>query len=301
LGYNHRGGIDLHIHTTASDGSLTPAQVLSLACELRLAAIAITDHDTIEGSREALQIGVPSDIDFTTGVEISAAYPPFLRGAGSFHILAYAFRLDDSHLIRTLDTLRQARLDRNPQIVARLRDLGLDVTIEDIRREAADVQIGRPHIAQALIKKGYVRSIDEAFDKFLGNGKPAYVDKHRISCLQAIELIIQAGGIPVLAHPGLLNIDDADQFEQLIRNLVNIGLQGLEAYYPEHRPEQIQRYRRLAKRYGLLVTGGTDFHGDISPQIKMGSGKGQLHVPYALYRDLIGRSANSKQSRSRLG
>ena len=297
MGYKHRGGIDLHIHSTASDGSLTPAQILSLARKLRLGAIAITDHDTIEGSREALQIGIPSDMGFTTGVEISAAYPPFLRGAGSFHILAYAFRLDDSQLSRTLDTLRQARLDRNPRIVARLQDLGFDVALDDIRKEAGDVQIGRPHIAQTLIKKGYVRSIDEAFDKFLGNGKPAYVDKHRISCVQAIDLIVQAGGIPVLAHPGLLDIEDEDQFEQLIRNLVNIGLQGLEAYYPEHRPEQIQRYRRLAKRYRLLMTGGTDFHGDINPQIKMGSGTGQLHVPYALYRNLVSHSANSKQSR----
>jgi predicted metal-dependent phosphoesterase TrpH len=301
LGYKHRGAIDLHIHTTASDGSLTPAQVLSLACELRLGAIAITDHDTIEGSREALQIGIPSEIDFVTGVEISAAYPPFLRGAGSFHILAYAFRLDDSQLNRALHTLRQARLDRNPKIVARLQDLGLAVSMDDIRKEAGDVQIGRPHIAQVLIKKGYAGSIDEAFDKFLGKGRPAYVDKYRIRCAQAIELIIQAGGIPVLAHPGLLNIEDEDQFEQLIRNLVNIGLQGLEAYYSEHRPQQIQRYRKVAERYRLLVTGGTDFHGDISPQIKMGSGKGHLHVPYELYRDLVGRSTISKQSRLPLG
>jgi predicted metal-dependent phosphoesterase TrpH len=301
LGYNHRGGIDLHIHTTASDGSLTPAQILSLACELRLGAIAITDHDTIEGSREALQIGIPSDIDFTTGVEISAAYPPFLRGSGSFHILAYAFRLEDSQLSGTLDTLRQARLNRNPKIVARLRDLGLDVSIDDIRKVAGDVQIGRPHIAQVLIKKGYARSIDQAFDKFLGNGRPAYVDKHRISCGQAIELIIQAGGIPVLAHPGLLKIADEHQFEQLIRNLMDIGLQGIEAYYPEHQPGQIQQYRKLAKRYRLLVTGGTDFHGDFSPQIKLGSGKGQLHIPYALYENLVGRSANSKLPRVPLG
>jgi 3',5'-nucleoside bisphosphate phosphatase len=297
LGYNHRGGIDLHIHTTASDGSLTPAEILSLACELRLGAIAITDHDTIQGSREALQIGIPSDIDFVTGVEISAAYPPFLSGSGSFHILAYAFRVDDSQLSRALDTLRQARLDRNPKIVARLRDLGLAVSIDDIRKEAGDVQIGRPHIAQVLIKKGYARSIDEAFDKFLGNGRPAYVDKYRIRCAQAIELIVHAGGIPVLAHPGLLNIEDEHHFEQLIRNLMDIGLQGLEVYYPEHRPDQIQQYRKLAKRYRLLVTGGTDFHGDLTPQIKLGSGKGQLHVPYALYEDLVGRSTNSNQSR----
>jgi predicted metal-dependent phosphoesterase TrpH len=301
LGYNHRGGIDLHIHTTASDGSLTPAEILSLACELRLGAIAITDHDTIQGSREALQIGIPSDIDFVTGVEISAAYPPFLSGSGSFHILAYALRLDDSQLSRALDTLRQARLDRNPKIVARLRDLGLAVSIDDIRKEAEDAQIGRPHIAQVLIKKGYARSIDEAFDKFLGNGRPAYVDKYRIRCAQAIELIVHAGGIPVLAHPGLLNIEDEYHFEQLIRNLMDIGLQGLEVYYPEHRPEQIQRYRKLAKRYRLLVTGGTDFHGDLTPQIKLGSGKGQLHVPYALYENLVGRITNSNRSRLPLG
>jgi len=288
LEYKHRGGIDLHIHTTASDGSFTPLEILSLACDLKLEAVAITDHDTLEGCREAFQIGIPPDIGFLTGVEISAAYPPFLRGSGSFHILAYAVRLEDPKLSCALQTLRQARLERNPKIVELLQDLGLGVSMDDIRKEAGAVQIGRPHIAQILVKKGYVRSIDDAFDQFLGHGKPAYVEKYRISCAQAIDLILHAGGISVLAHPGLLNIEDQNQFERLIQNLKDWGLQGIEAYYPEHRPDQIQRYRDLAKRYGLLVTGGTDFHGDITPDIKLGTGRGDLFVPYELYENLIG-------------
>ena len=286
MDYKNHLGIDLHIHSTASDGSLTPAEIIDDAQRLNLAAIAITDHDSLYGSKEALQSGVPPSLKFLTGVEISAAHPPFFPGSGSFHILGYCIRLDDHILNQTLNKLREARKNRNPKIIRRLNEMGLKISLEDIHQTVADGQLGRPHIAYVMIKKGFVKSIDEAFDKFLGAGKPAYVDKDRIGCEEAIKMILGAGGVPVLAHPALLDIDDDYQLDELIQNLIKIGIRGIEVYYPEHSAEQIQRYAELADKYDLLMTGGTDFHGSITPEIKMGTGKGTLFIPYKLYERL---------------
>ena len=280
--------IDLHIHTTASDGTLTPAEVLSHADQLKLKAIAITDHDTVAGSIEALRCGIPPSLGFLTGVEISAAPPPFYSGSGSFHLLGYSIRLDDPKLNQTLAKLRQARKDRNPAIISRLNNLGIPLTVDEVCKEAGAGQLGRPHIAQAIVNKGVVATIDEAFEKFLGAGRPAYVDKFRIECSQAIEIILGAGGIPVLAHPGLLNCKNEDQFDHLIAGLKEMGIQGIEVYYSEHTPDQTRFFAELAQRHDLLMTGGTDFHGTIQPEIKMGSGRGNLCVPYELYEKLIG-------------
>ena len=287
MDYNHRPGIDLHIHSTASDGSLTPFEILQLAQKLNLGAIAITDHDSLEGSKEAFQAGIPSSINFLSGVEISAAYPPFLSRSGSFHLLGYGIRLDDPALNQSLYKLRQARKNRNPEILKRLKKLGYSLTLAEIRRVAGEGQLGRPHIAQAMVKKGYVASVDEAFDHFLGTNKPAYVNKYRIECIQAVQAITAAGGIPVLAHPGLLDIGHESTLKQFIGNLKEIGIRGIEVYYPEHTARQMKTYAELARYFDLLMTGGTDFHGKMMPQIKLGSGKGNLFVPYELYEKLI--------------
>jgi len=286
LDYKNRLGIDLHIHSTASDGSLTPAEIIDHAQKLNLAAIAITDHDSIYGSKEALRTGIPPSLKFLTGVEISAAHPAFFPGSGSFHILGYGIRLDNHALNQTLNKLREARKNRNPKIIKRLNELGFKISLEDVNLTVADGQLGRPHIAHAMLKKGFVESMDEAFDKFLGAGKPAYVDKERIGCEEAIKMIRGARGVPVLAHPALLNIDDDWQMDELIRNLIKIGMRGIEVYYPEHSSEQTQLYKELAIKYDLLMTGGTDFHGSITPKIKMGTGKGELFIPYKLYEQL---------------
>ena len=286
MDYKNRLGIDLHIHSTASDGSLTPAEIINRAQRLNLAAIAITDHDSIYGSKEALQAGIPPSLKFLTGIEISAAHPTFFPGSGSFHILGYCIRLDNQALNQALNRLRDARKNRNPKIIKRLNELGLKISLEDVNPTIAHGQLGRPHIAQVMIKKGFVKSMDEAFDKFLGAGKPAYVDKNRIGCEETIKMIRDAGGVPVLAHPALLNINDDFQLEELIQNLIKIGMRGIEVYYPEHSPEQMQRYRELANKYNLLITGGTDFHGSITPKIEMGTGKGTLFIPYKLYEEL---------------
>jgi len=293
LDCNHHLGIDLHIHSTASDGSFTPAELLDHAQKLNLAAIAITDHDSIDGSREALRIGIPPSFNFLTGVEISAAHPPFFPGSGSFHILGYDIHLDNRDLNQALSKLRDARKNRNPSILKRLNELGFQISLDEVNQEVGEGQLGRPHIAYAMVKKGFVTSIDEAFDKYLGTRGPAYVDKYRIECEQAIQIIRAAGGVPVLAHPALLDIENDQKLDALLQNLMKIGLAGLEVYYPGHSPQQIRQYTKLAGKYGLLMTGGTDFHGTITPQIKMGSGKGSLFIPYLLYEKLLGARAQT--------
>ena len=287
MDYNQHVGIDLHIHTTASDGTFTPSEIVAHAIKLKLKAIAITDHDTLAGSSEALNSGIPADLEFLTGVEISAAPPPFYHQAGSFHLLGYSICLDDSKLNQTLETLQVARKNRNPAIINRLNELGISISLGEVRELAGKAQLGRPHIAQMMISKGVVSSIDEAFDQFLGADKPAYVDKYRVKCSQAIDAILGAGGIPVLAHPGLLECKSDKQLDELIGQLKRMGIQGVEVYYSEHTADQTRVLGELAQRHDLLMTGGTDFHGSIHPDIQMGSGKGNLFVSYDLYQKLI--------------
>jgi predicted metal-dependent phosphoesterase TrpH len=190
-------------------------------------------------------------------------------------------------LNRTLEKLQQARKNRNPAIINRLNELGISITLDEVRREAGEGQLGRPHIAQFMVKKRAVASIDEAFDRFLGTGKPAYVDKQRVECFKAIEIILAAGGVPVLAHPGLLDYKTDNQLDELIGELKKAGIQGVEVYYSGHTPDQTRRYAELAKRHDLLMTGGSDFHGAIQPEIEMGSGQGDLIVPYELFEKLV--------------
>lgn len=282
----HRVMIDLHIHTTASDGTSTPSEILTRARELKLGAIAITDHDTLDGVREALALGIPAPIQFLTGVEISATPPPPFRCPGSFHILGYGFRPEDPVLNHTLFQLQDARKNRNPRIIERLNHLGLDLTLEEVNQIAGDGLLGRPHIARLMVKKGYARSINDAFDNYLGKGKPAYVDKFRVDTQQAITLISAAGGCPVLAHPYLLEAQNDKELEDLIIMMKAMGLKGLEVYYPDHSPEHTTLYIELARKHGLLMTGGTDFHGSLKPQIQMGVGKGNFCVPYEIYEKL---------------
>ena len=279
--------IDLHIHSTASDGTLTPQEILTQAQNLQLGAIAITDHDTLDGSKSALSIGIPPSVKFLTGVEISSEPPPSFSSAGSFHILGYAVDVDHPQLNHTLSMLRDSRKHRNPQILKLLSLFGIKITLDEVRNLAGNSQPGRPHIAQLMVKKGYVPSIDAAFDEYLGNGKPAYVDRFRFECEDTIKAILKAGGIPVLAHPLLLGIKENDILEDMIAVLTEMGLKGIEVYYPEHTKNLIEYYSRLASHYNLLMTGGTDFHGDIKPEIKMGIGKGNFFVPYELYEKLI--------------
>jgi 3',5'-nucleoside bisphosphate phosphatase len=286
LAFDSSAFIDLHIHSTASDGSLAPPRILKEACALGLAAISITDHDTLAGVREALDAGIPPDLKFVAGVEISASAPPQFPISGSMHLLGYHIRLDDAGLDRELVTLQEARANRNPEIVRLLNRLGFEISYESLVA-ACDGQLSRPHIARHMVERGYVSSIDEAFDTYLSQGRPAYVEKYRIDWRRAIEVIHNAGGVTVLAHPCLLRLPDVHMMEELVVLLKSHGLRGIEVSYPEHSPAQTLQYQALARRHGLLMTGGSDFHGALNPHIQMGKGLGNLFVPYTYYETLV--------------
>jgi hypothetical protein len=286
LAFDSSAFIDLHIHSTASDGSLTPPQILKEALALGLAAISITDHDTLAGARKALDAGIPEGIHFVTGVEVSASAPTQFPISGSMHLLGYNIRLDDPDLNRELAKLQEARANRNPEIVRLLNRLGFEISYESLAA-ACDGQLSRPHIARHMVERGYVSSVDEAFDTYLSQGRPAYVDKYRIDWRRAIEVIHNAGGVAVLAHPCLLDLPDAGMMEALVVLLKSHGLRGIEVFYPEHSPTQTQQYQALAHTHGLLMTGGTDFHGALNPQLQMGTGLGNLFVSYAYYETLV--------------
>lgn len=293
------GKIDLHIHSTASDGSCTPVQILEHAVEKGLSAISITDHDTVAGVEEALCHGIPKTLTFFTGIEISAAFPPSFENAGedsgSLHILGYGIQTGHPELGRMLEKQRSARSDRNPHIIEKLNALGIPASSSAVTEATGKSDIARPHIASFLVKNGYAKNIDDAFDRFLGRGKPAYVDKFRIPADNAIALIRAAGGIAVLAHPGLLldplaekkpGADPSSYLERLLDKLVSFGLGGIEVYYPGHSAARTAFLAQAAEKRGLLATGGTDFHGDINPDIEMGTGRGSLSIPGQLIKDL---------------
>ena len=291
MDYDDPKRIDLHIHSTASDGTLTPPEILLLAEQLGLSAISITDHDTLEGSEQAVTCNKSSSLACITGVEISSNPPFSLPSAGSLHILGYGLQTNHTGLKKELDRLQAARKNRNPQILQKLCELGIEITPEEIRETVGPGQIGRPHIARVLIAKGIANDMDDAFNTYLGKNGPAYVDKYRIACEDAIQLILRAGGIPVLAHPGIIRTSEADGLAALVATLQEMGLMGIEVYYPGHSDTQIKQYLQLAKEKDLLITGGTDFHGQMHPDIQMGSGRGDTFVPYALYETLIQKIA----------
>ncbi len=291
---NPTGGIDLHVHTTASDGTLSPTDVIALARKRRLGAIAITDHDTLNGTRAALQAGIPPELKFVTGVEISAAPPPGFDIPGSIHILGYGFDIDHRPLQQILEKQKDSRVNRNPRIIERLNALGIDLSLAEVAAAAGRPdQLGRPHIADMLVKKGVARDFDDAFGRYLGTGKPAYVDKYRVDCGDAIKLIGSAGGVAVLAHPWLITNVDPERITALIRQLHEKGLAGIEVFYPEHTPDQQRFLLDIADRFHLLVTGGTDFHGAIKPSIDLGTGTGDMHIPMTVYEALAGAIESS--------
>jgi predicted metal-dependent phosphoesterase TrpH len=284
---NHVAYIDLHTHSTASDGSYPPREVIRLARERGLQAMALTDHDTIDGLSEAMAAGEEFGLEVIPGVEISAESP-----RGSMHILGYFLDYQSELLARRLGVLKQARLDRNPQIIAKLNRLGIPLTLEQVAAISAGGQMGRPHIAQALYRGGFVRSLQAAFDKYLGNDGQAYVNKFRFPPDEAIAMIREARGVPVLAHPFTLGLPSADTLRPRLIELKKLGLAGLECYYPEHSPGQQAMYLSLARELGLLITGGSDFHGANKPEVHLGRVNCQSFLVY----DLV---AAIKQWRSR--
>ncbi|WP_010244791.1 PHP domain-containing protein [Acetivibrio cellulolyticus] len=271
--------IDLHTHSTASDGSVSPRELVRHAKESGLAAVALTDHDTIDGIEEALDEGNRIGIEVIAGVETSVDFNP------EMHILGYFFGDTYKNIEPTLEKLKENRAERNPKMVEKLRSLGFDISMEEVRAEAKGNIVARPHMASVLMKKGYVKSIQEAFEKYLADGKPAFVKKDKLTPEECIGAIIQAGGIPSLAHPIFLNLT-LGNLDELLARLVKAGLKGIEAYYVENKGDDTGNLLRLAIKHNIIPTGGSDFHGRFKPDIKIGEGRGNLSVPYEVLERL---------------
>jgi predicted metal-dependent phosphoesterase TrpH len=273
--------VDLHCHSTASDGTLAPAEVVRLAVAGGLSALALTDHDTIAGLAEA-GVAATGQIDFLGGIEISAEYPY----PGTMHILGYGVDVASPILASMTQQLLAGRDNRNPKIVEKLRSLGVAITMEEVESEAGGAVVGRPHIAAILARKGYVSSIKEAFNKYLAQGGVAYFDKERLSPRNAFEMIHQSGGLPVLAHPVQLRTENDAQLERVVKDLKDLGLAGIEVLHSDHSPNDIERFSALADRYNLLKTGGSDFHGTNKKAISLGMANGH-RIPRAYYDELV--------------
>lgn len=272
--------IDLHAHTTASDGSLTPAELVALARERGLRALGVTDHDTTGGLAEAMTAGVASGVEVVPGVELSVEY-----SHGQFHLLGYLIDLTASVLPDRLADLQHRRATRNERMIARMQEGGLPITMADVVAEAGGGLVGRPHMALALVRKGVVASTQEAFDRYLGAGCPFNIPKERLSPEEAIDLIHRAGGRAVLAHPYTIRLE-GEAFAAEIARLRDLGLDGIEAYYSQHSPEQTAAFLDLARRLGLRVTGGSDFHGRSKPHVHLGVVHEGRPLPYAVLEAL---------------
>jgi len=264
-------GVDLHIHTVYSDGTYTPEQVIQLAKKLGLVAVSITDHDSVEGIEEALKAGEKIGVEVIPGVEMSTDV-----GQDEIHILGYYLNWKQKEFLSKLESFQQARIKRNDKLLKRLKKLGMEINPRELDRLAPKGVISRLHIARSMVERGYVNSIDEAFEKWLNPGKPAYVERLRVSPFEIIALILEVGGIPVLAHPFLSRRDD------LIPRLIDAGLKGIEVYHSTHDLAITRHYMEIARRYDLIITGGSDCHGEAKGEVLMG----KVDVPESVLLEL---------------
>ena len=256
--------LDLHIHTTASDGSLTPTQVVQLARKKGFSLIAVTDHDTMGGVAEALEAGKKYNVDVVPGVEISSGVTL------EVHMLGYGMSPEHPVMKAMMEDMRAARVERMERIIENLQKMGVPITVEEVEAVAGGA-IGRPHIAQVLIAHGLVPDVRTAFREYIGVGAKAYVERRKMTSEQVVANIRDAGGVPVLAHGGLLRISEVE-LNQWIDSMAKKGLMGLECYHNAHTPQMERLLRAAAERNGLLVTGGSDFHGASRPDVEMGTG-----------------------------
>jgi predicted metal-dependent phosphoesterase TrpH len=284
--------IDLHLHSTVSDGTFAPAALIDLAARKRIPMVALTDHDTVGGVREFLEAaGRTPGVEAIGGVEISA-----VCDRHHAHVLGYGLEFPSERFLAMLRAFQEERVIRGQRIVERLRDLGIDVTFDEAVARAKGDCFGRPHVAGLLVEKGVVANVDEAFREFLARGARAYVERDRPSGEDAVRALREEGMVPVLAHPTTMRLSE-DDLDGLIRRLRDTGLMGIEGFYTTFSREDMDRIQILVARHGLLRTGGSDFHGAIKPHIEMGVGLGDLRVPEAIGERLV-RAIESLSSRS---
>lgn len=273
--------IDLHVHTTASDGTLTPTQVVALAKEKNLSAIAITDHDTTEGVNEAIRAGLDLGVEVVPGAELSCSYD----GKKEIHILGLFIDQNDITLTSRLSELKIIREQRNDRIADRFNEIGIPVSMDELREMYPDAVITRAHFASYLCTKGLAKSVKEVFDRYLNDNGPCYVAREKLNPKDTISLIHNAGGLAILAHPVRYHMGK-DSLAECVRTLTRMGLDGLEALYSTYTASDESQIRCLAKEYHLILSGGSDFHGDNKPFITIGKGTGHLSVPYDILDNL---------------
>ncbi len=281
------GYVDLHCHSTASDGTFPAREVVRLAKSSGLVGLALTDHDTVAGIDDAQDEAQQLGLQFVAGIEISCTYP----APGTLHMLGYGVDPGSPVLREMMRQLIDARDNRNPRIIAKLNDLGVAINMDELNSEAGAGVVGRPHIAAILHRKGYVSSIKQAFDKYLGLGAPAYFDKERLPPQRALELIDRSGGVAVLAHPIQLRATNDAELDRAVKDLVDQGLAGIETIHSDHDQAMIEKCTRLAERYDLLQTGGSDFHGTNKKNIGLGSANGR-RIPREMMDRLMERLLN---------
>lgn len=280
--------IDLHVHSTFSDGSETTEKLVKLAAEAKLAAFALTDHDTTDGYKSLYEaaskhnVGIPKEdqLEVLPGVEISAAYKN-----KDIHILGLLVDPNDSEFNALLKAAEKERISRNIKMIENLKSAGIPISYEEIVASAPDSIITRAHFGKYLVEKGIVNDYPSAFEKYLGDNTPYYVARKFTSPKDAIEGIIKAGGVPVLAHPIIYRLP-IPELEALVDTLITYGLRGIETLYSSHSKQDENYVRGLAKRKRLVITGGSDFHGKPKPAINLGIGRGNLRIPYSILENL---------------
>lgn len=272
--------IDLHTHSSYSDGTMRPATLIDHAKQAGLSVIALTDHDTMAGVPEAIARGLEQSVEVIPGIEVSSRHNDMF-----IHILGYGLQHDDPTLKNRLTKIQEARSDRNRRIISKLCKLGIKVTMADLKTYSKEGQTGRPHIACLLLDKKVVRTLDEAFSRYLRRGGRAYADRFRYDAETAINMIQEAGGLAILAHP-VSTTPRLSGIRELVKTLQDMGLAGIEVYYPTHSPGLTRILKQVALENKMLITGGSDFHGDNKPDITLSTARKQLSIPYSLLTEM---------------
>lgn len=270
--------VDLHSHSRVSDGSFSPEALVAEAARVGLSAIALTDHDTTDGLDRAVAKGFELGVEVIRGIELSC-------GDG-LHMVVLFLPDGPSALGGHLEEIKEGRVNRNISMIERLNELGLEMTMEEVETEAGEGVIGRPHFASVMVEKGYVADVNSAFREYLGNSAPAYVDRKTLTGPEAATLARRSGAVPIMAHPHTLRLDSASQFEGRLSELKSAGLVGIEVIYPSYDNKERKVYRQVARDYGFLPSGGSDFHGSYKPHIGLGTGiDGNVKVPESILEE----------------
>lgn len=268
--------IDLHVHSKASDGTFTPTELVEEAKRAGLAAFALTDHDTTDGVAEAMTAAKAAGIELIPGVELSTEYE-----GTEVHVLGLYIDVNNAGLQKQMADFRDSRDNRNIYMLEKLRTEGFDITQEALEEKFPNAVITRAHIARYLLDQGYIPDMKTAFSEYIGDGCRCYVGRPKVTPMDAVDYILAAGGIPVLAHPVIYHME-RPQLIRMIREMKEHGLVGMEAIYSENTPADEQELKALARAEGLLITGGSDFHGTNKPDIRLGVGRGKLYIPYSI-------------------